>query len=410
LGALPGTSIQKGQVLAVIESADLADAQSSYRRVSAEISQAQAAIKISESGIRASETRLQIAERTLIRQRQLASSGAFSSPALESAKSKVSLAESVLKSARVELNRLGSLVKKLELGVASGVVAQRELDDAKAQQTSAMATLADAEKQAELERQGLTREESIAQRGLRNAKEIEAAQAEVDLAKATLSSSRNQLLQSKADLSRVQSGVRVALDQIQLLGGTPGSGNRISVISPISCEVEKRHVSVGQTVALGQELYELLNADVVWVLSDVYEKDIPKVQIGQTVRVVADALPNRFYEGEVAFIHNEVDEKTRTTKVRAVVSNPGEKLKQNMFVRVALGVSKASQTLVPTSAIQKSSGLDVVFVEEVVGTYRRSIVQVQGTLGNMTIVKGVDAGKKVATDGSYQLLALGDGK
>ncbi len=407
LGALPGTSILKGQVLAVIESPDLAEAQSAYRRVSAEIAQSQASIKISESGIRSSETKLSIAEKTLGRQRQLAAAGAFASPSLEDARSKVSTAESTVKSSRSEFDRLASLVKKLEAGVSSGVVAQRELDTARANLSSVRATLINAENQLTIEKQVLAREESIAQKGLRNAKEVEAAQAEVDIARAALSSSKNQLIQSKADLSRVESGVRIALDQIRFLGGSPGGGNRISVISPISCEVEKRHVSVGQTVAVGQALYELLNADIVWVLSDVYEKDIPKVKLGQSVRVVADALPNVSYEGEIAFIHNEVDEKTRTTKVRSVVNNPGEKLKQNMFVRVALGTANVIQTLVPTAAIQKSSGLDVIFVEEVVGTYRRTIVQVQGTLGDRTMVKGVESGKKVVTDGSYQLLAFG---
>ncbi len=410
LGALPGTHIEKGQVLAVIESADLAEAQSAYRKAIAEIQQGQASIKISESGIRAAETRLQISNRNLVLQKQLAATGAFASPFLESARSKVSASESLAKSAKSDLDRINSLVKKLELGVAADVVARRELETARAEANSARAKLLDSESQLMIDKQALVREESISRKGLRNAKEIESAQSEVDLARITLSSSRNQMLQSKADLARIQSGVRVALDKIRLLGGTPTGGNRISVTSPISCEVEKRFVSVGQTIATGQELYELLNADIVWVLSDVYEKDIPKVQVGQPVKVVADALPNLSYEGEVAFIHNEVDEKTRTTKVRVVVDNPGEKLKQNMFVRVALGTTKGVQILVPTAAIQKSAGLDVVFVEEVSGTYRRTIVQVQGSLGDRTIVKGIASGKKVVTEGSYQLLALGGGK
>ena len=406
LGALPGTHIERGQVLAVIESADLAEAQSAYRKASAEIQQGQASINISESGIRAAEARLKISNQNLVLQKQLAATGAFASPSLEAAKSEVSTSESLARSAKSELDRVNSLVKKLELGVASGVVARRELETARAEAISANAKVLDYQSQLAIDKQALIREESISRKGLRNTKEVESAQAEVDLARISLTSSRNQLLQSKADLARIQSGVRVALDKIRLLGGTPTGGNRISVTSPISCEVEKRFVSVGQTVAIGQELYELLNADIVWVLADVYEKDIPRVQIGQSVRVVADALPSLFYDGEVAFIHNEVDEKTRTTKVRVVVDNPGEKLKQNMFVRVALGTSKGAQILVPTSAIQKSAGLDVVFVEEVPGTYRRTIIQVQGTLGNRTIVKGVESGKVVVTEGSYQLLAL----
>ncbi len=410
LGALPGTSISRGRNLAVIESPELADAQSAYRQAVAEVSQAQASVKIAQSGIGSSETRLSVAVRSLARQRQLAATGAFASPAVEAARSAISKAEADVSRSRTDLQALEIRVRKLEEGVASGVVARRELDAAKAELESLRAKLADDQRQQGLAREALTREESIASKGLRNAKEVEAAQADVDLARAALTTSRNGLLQARADMTRAQSTVRVARDQITLLGGSPGGGNRITITAPISGEVEHRDVSVGQTVTIGQHLYDLLNAEVVWVLCDLYEMDIPKVRIGQKVEVVADALEGRRYSGEVAFIHNEVDEKTRTTKVRVVVDNPGERLKQNMFVRVQLGTGTGGEILVPTAAVQSSGGVNVVFVEEMPGTYRKTIVQTFGTFGDRTVIKGdLAAGKKVVTDGAYQLIGMAGG-
>ncbi len=410
LGALPGTSIVRGQTLAVIESPELADSQSAYRRAIAEVSQEQASVKIAQSGITSSETRLNAALRTLTRQRQLASTGAFASPALEAARSAVSKAEGDVSRTRTDIQALEVRVRKLEEGVASGVVARRELDAASAELESLRAKLSDDERQHGLAREALTREESIASKGLRNAKEVETAQSDVDLARADLASSRNGLLRARADLVRAQSMVRVARDQIALLGGTPGGGNRITITAPISGEVEHRNVSVGQTVTIGQQLYDLLNAEVVWVLCDLYEMDIPKVRLGQKVEVVADALQGRRYSGEVAFIHNEVDEKTRTTKVRVVVDNPGERLKQNMFVRVQLGTGTAGEIHVPTAAVQSSGGVNVVFIEEMPGTYRKTIVQTLGTFGDRTVVKGdLAVGKKVVTDGAYQLIGIAGG-
>lgn len=410
LGALPGTSVSRGQNLAVIESPELAEGQSAHQRATAEVTQAQATVKIAQSGIVSSETRFNVATRALARQKQLASAGAFASPALESARSEASRAEANLSASETNVKALEVRVKRLEQGVATGVVARRELEAAIADLSTARSTLNDAQRQLTLAREALMREQSIATKGLRNAKEIEEAQAEVDLMRAALQTSRNNLLQARADLLRAESAVRIARDQIALLGGTPGGSNRVTINAPISGEVEHRNVSVGQTVTLGQELYDLLNAEVVWVLSDVYELDIPKVRIGQKVEVVADALPGRTYPGEIAFVHNEVDELTRTTKVRVVVTNPGERLKQNMFVRVQLGTGSGSQTLVPTSAVQTTSGVSVVFVEEMPGTYRRTIVQIGGTLGNRTVIKsGLRSGAKVVTDGAYQLAALAVG-
>jgi multidrug resistance efflux pump len=281
------------------------------------------------------------------------------------------------------------------------------LEQAKSDLTTAQSELADAVKQHAVAQEAMRREESIAKQGLRNAREVDSAKSEVDIALSELSSSKNVLVQAQADLGRARAMIRVARDQIILLGGSPGSGNRISISAPISGEVEHRDVSVGQTVVAGQKLYDLLNAEVVWILCDVYEMDVSKIKAGQKAEVYVDALAGAKYTGEIAFVHNEVDPSTRTTKVRIVVENRGEKLKQNMFVRVQLGVTSGWQLLVPTAAIQKVGGADVVFVEETPGTYRKSIIRKTGNRGANTVVEsGVMLGSKVVTDGSYQLASL----
>lgn len=407
LGALPGTTIQKGQMLAIVESADLAEAQAAYRRAVAEVSQSNAGIKVAESAVASAKTEVQVASQTLEREMRMAQAGEFDSPSLEKARSEVSAAQSRLDAATAEASRLEKLVTRLRAGIQSGVVAQRDLERAESELAEAIAKKVDATQQLRLTQNSLQREESIAKQGLRNAREVDQAKAQLEFAKANQNAAASRLIQARADFTRVQSSVRVAKDQILLLGGTPGGGNTITVTAPISAEVEHRFVSVGQTIAAGELLYDLLNADIVWVLADVYESDVPKVRIGQSMQVVADAYPGEVYEGEVAFVHNEVDPQTRTTQVRIVITNRGERLKQNMFVRVNLGVGKGNAVTVPSSAIQNDKGLDVVFVEEKAGVFRRTLVQVKGTFGDRTIVEGVNPGRMVATSGSYQLLSLG---
>jgi multidrug efflux pump subunit AcrA (membrane-fusion protein) len=312
-----------------------------------------------------------------------------------------------LEAASAEAATLERLVSRLQQGVQSGVVAQRDLERAESDLTAATAAKKDAESQLRLAQSALSREETIAKQGLRNAREVDQARAQVDIAKSQLRSAESRLVQARADVTRVQSSIRVARDQISLLGGSPGGGNRITINAPISAEVEHRFVSAGQTIAAGELLYDLLNADIVWVLADVYESDVSKVKVGQFMKVVADAYPDEVYEGQVAFVHNEVNPETRTTQVRIVIDNTGERLKQNMFVRVMLGVGANNAVTVPTSAVQDDKGLTVVFVEEKSGVFRKSLVQVKGTFGDRAIVEGVDPGRKVATSGSYQLLSLG---
>jgi multidrug efflux pump subunit AcrA (membrane-fusion protein) len=410
LGALPGTTVRKGQMLAIIESPDLADAQAAYRQAVAENAQSVAGVKVAEATVAASRTEVEVATRKLSRERQMAAAGEFASPALEKAKSDVSEARSRAKSANAETVRLEKLVSRLQQGIQSGVVAQRDFERAESDLAAAKALKADAENQLRIAEAALAREENISKKGLRNAREVDQAQAQADIAKATLRSAESRLAQARADVRRAQSSIRVARDQVALLGGTPGGGNTVTISAPITAEVEHRFVSVGQSVTTGELLYDLLNADIVWVLADVYEIDVPKVKIGQSLKVVADAYPDRIYQGEVAFVHNEVDPKTRTTQVRIVIDNAGELLKQNMFVRVMLGVGASDAVTVPSSAVQDDKGLNIVFVEEKSGVFRRVLVQVKGTFGDRTIVEGIEKGRSVATSGSYQLLSLGGSK
>lgn len=407
LGALPGASVPRGTTLAVIESPELAEAQADYKRADAEVTQANASVRMAQSDVASAETRLNIAQRTLTRQRQLATAGAFASPSLEAARSSVSTAEREVSAARTSVRSLEVRVHRLEQGTASGVVARRELDAAMAELETARSRQTDAQGQLMLAKESLAREEAITAQGLRNAKEVELAQSEVDLARLALTSSQNVLLQARANLARAQQMTRVARDRVGMLDGRVGGGHRVEVKAPISGEVKRRHVSVGQTVAVGDELYEMLNAEVVWILGDVHEADVDKVRIGQKVEVVATALPGQSFRGEVEYVHNEIDGQTRTAKVRIIVANPDRHLKQNMFVRVQLGTGGPGRMLVPTAAVQMSGGVNFVFVEEARGTYRRTVVQTGGTLGDRTIVEsGLASGKKVVTDGAYQLLGM----
>ncbi|MBL8047487.1 MAG: efflux RND transporter periplasmic adaptor subunit [Chthonomonas sp.] len=407
LSALPGTEVRKGQVLAVLESTELADAQASMSAAIADQRQVAAAVQSARSAIAAAESRVATAERTLARQRQFAKAGEFSSPTLEAAKAEASRVAAELSSARTRLMATEATVGRLARGVASGVVAQRELDAARAEVALANTALGNAHRQDAVAKAALAREQGIAKQGLRDAKEVEQAAADLSQARAELTSRRSDLTRAIADQARAATALRISGDQVRLLGGRPGGGHRISITAPISGEVESRSVSLGETIASGQQLFELLNASVVWVICDIYEKDIRRVQIGQHVDVVADALPGLTFPGEIAFVHNEVEEKTRTTKVRVAINNPGERLKQNMFVRAQIGIESGRQVTVPTSAVQIVKGMSMVFLKQGEGVFRKHIVQVQSTLGDKTILRTeLPPASVVVTDGSYQLAAI----
>ena len=98
----------------------------------------------------------------------------------------------------------------------------------------------------------------------------------------------------------------------------------VIVTAPRSGVVVERTVVPGQVVAYGQSdtpvnLFVIADLSTMWVLADVYEPDIPRVQRDQPVTVTLPCCPGERFEGRVSYISDIVDKDTRTIKVRAVV-------------------------------------------------------------------------------------------
>jgi cobalt-zinc-cadmium efflux system membrane fusion protein len=200
--------------------------------------------------------------------------------------------------------------------------------------------------------------------------------------------------------------VRTAANRLLLLGSAPGGGNEVGITAPIGGQVESRPANAGQVVAAGEPIAAILNARSVWVESDIFEKDLPRIRVGQRVAIGADAVPGRTFEGTISHIGAEVNPATRAVRVRTVVLNTGEVLKPNMFVRVIISSGKGSAVTIPREALQEQGGQPVVFVAESEGVYRRRPVRIGPTLGDQVVVEsGLREGERVVTRGSYQLLA-----
>ena len=100
----------------------------------------------------------------------------------------------------------------------------------------------------------------------------------------------------------------------------------------------EKNVVQGQMVDAGMKLYRLADLGIVWVFAQVYEQDLPYVQLGQEATVKLSSLPDREFRGRVTYVYPNVDEKTRTARVRLEFENPGYFLKPGMFVSAQITV------------------------------------------------------------------------
>src|SRR5258708_27078740 len=114
--------------------------------------------------------------------------------------------------------------------------------------------------------------------------------------------------------------------------------------------VEKTAVE-GMKVPPADRLYEIADLSHVWILAEVYEKDLGSIRVGMPARVTLATQPGGEWRGTVTFVSPTVKPDTRTVEARIDVDNAGGVLKPDMFVEVSLEGSPAAALTVPEAAV-----------------------------------------------------------
>jgi cobalt-zinc-cadmium efflux system membrane fusion protein len=198
-------------------------------------------------------------------------------------------------------------------------------------------------------------------------------------------------------------------DQLKDIADRADASTTVTVRAPRSGVIVERNISPGQVVSYGQSdtpvsLFVIANLSTMWVVADVYEPDVPKVRLGQAMRVTLPCCPQDRYVGKVVHIGAAVDKDSRTVKVRAVVTNPGGVLKGEMFVRVAIDTGSWQVLTLPQSAIQRADGSTFVLLEKGKGEYERRSVKTGPDFDGVTeVVDGVTAQDRVVSTGGVLL-------
>ena len=194
--------------------------------------------------------------------------------------------------------------------------------------------------------------------------------------------------------------------QIAGLEKTGKPRKTLQILAPMDGFVIEKNVVQGQMVDAGMKLYKLADLGIVWVYAQIYEQDLPYIKLGQEAVVKLASMPDREFRGRVTYVYPNVDEKTRTARVRLEFENPGYFLKPGMFVSVQITSElEPSVLLVPDSAVLRSGEKNTVFVALPGGKFDPRTV----TLGPEAehdmyqIASGLKAGERIVTSGQFML-------
>ena len=140
--------------------------------------------------------------------------------------------------------------------------------------------------------------------------------------------------------------------------------------SPIAGRVVTRGLSPGMEVQ-GQysggnvpELFTIGDLDEVWVLADVHEMDVGRIEVGQTVIASVVSFPGDTFPGTVQWVADVLDPTTHTLRVRVELPNHDQKLKPEMNATLTVTVDTRPALVVPRSAVLRLGDEQVVYVSK----------------------------------------------
>jgi len=207
---------------------------------------------------------------------------------------------------------------------------------------------------------------------------------------------------SEASLLRLRNW-DISEEQIKALAAGGEAKRTLTFRSPAGGVVLEKKAVAGMRFMPGEMLYQIADLSSVWVLADVFERDIALLRVGQKVKVAIGAYPDKSFSGAIAYIYPRLTAETRTIPVRIELSNPGGLLKPAMYASVELAVGGRDKVVtVPLSAVIDSGTRQIVLIEKGAGRFEPREVKL-GTRSDdyVEIREGVGAGDTVVVTANF---------
>jgi cobalt-zinc-cadmium efflux system membrane fusion protein len=225
---------------------------------------------------------------------------------------------------------------------------------------------------------------------------------------------RQELEEHEAERAKIDAAVEIARARLTLLGIPEERTQRLTgpqdvvtttaIRAPFPGVITQRAANVGLNIDPSMPLFTIVDLSTVWVIADLYERDFAKVRVGSPATITSASYPGMTLRGRVAYIDPQVQQETRTAKLRVEVPNPSGRLRLGMYVDAHVGEASRQGTFVPKSAVQVVGSDAVVYTtaDAQLGRFVERKVEIGGENGDQVLVlSGLQPGDVVVTDGAF---------
>lgn len=198
-----------------------------------------------------------------------------------------------------------------------------------------------------------------------------------------------------------------AKQRLELLNVNPSATtDYVTLVSPAGGVVLDVNAAPGEfskSLESANPLITIADLKTVWIVGDLYEKDIAKVKRGEAVTIAFQAYPGQQWSGRIASLSGALDPATRTLKVRIALPNSDQRLKPEMFGTIHVKSGAHQALVIPAPAVIREGTTTTVFVNNAGKPEQRAVAVGQTVDGTVEVLSGLRAGDEVAADGAELL-------
>jgi membrane fusion protein, copper/silver efflux system len=157
--------------------------------------------------------------------------------------------------------------------------------------------------------------------------------------------------------------------QIEQLEKTGKPSRTLTLYSPVSGFVVQKAALQGMRVMPGEKLFDLADLSTVWIISDIYQFDLPFIRVGDTARMNLSYFPGKEFSARIDFVYPALSGETRTAKVRFSLPNRDGRLKPQMFTDTVIKVDMGKKLAIPEAAVINTGTRQIVYVDRGEGKF-----------------------------------------
>ncbi len=227
----------------------------------------------------------------------------------------------------------------------------------------------------------------------------------------TKSSSDKVYQQAQTEYNSLTVLLQSYAEKLRFAGINPSSvsANKISksinIYSPINGYVSKINVNIGKYVNPSDILFEIVNPADIHLTLTIFEKDINKLSIGQSLSAYTNTNPNKKYLCKIILIGKDFTE-NHSTEVHCHFENYDKALLPGMYMNAIIELNNNTSNAIQSDAVVKFENKDYIFIDNGNKQYEMKEVMIGDSENGYTeIISAEDfTDKNIVVKGAYILL------